>query len=152
MINYQNEYVASLDNINGFTLIEVLIALAIFSVGILGVAALQTNSISGNTTARGVTDITVAVSDRLETLRGMPYNDADLSDGTHTPQMTADGIDNNYNGLIDESNETGPLSVQWVVTNDMPMKDAKTVVVTVSHTGSAVDKTVTIQGIIPEIN
>jgi type IV pilus assembly protein PilV len=150
----------------GFTLIEVLIAMAIFSIGILGVAALQSGSIRGNTSARGVTDIAVIATDWLEMLRSLPYDDDALVGGpfgapvTHTPLPAPDGsvppaatdrIDNNYDGLIDEDNETGPLSIQYTVTTDWPIERTKTIEVTVTHDGASVRKQVTMQQIIPLI-
>ena len=139
---------------SGFTLLEVLIALAIFSIGILGVAALQSGSIRGNSKARAVTDIAVVATDRLEMLRSLPYNDAALADGAHVLDPESDRIDNNFNGLIDEDDETGPLTLQYTVATDWPLQRTKTVVVTATHTGlagAADDKTATVQQIIPLI-
>ncbi len=138
----------------GFTLIEVLIAMAIFSIGILGVAMLQSGSIRGNTSARGVTDIALIATDRLEMLRSLPYDDPALSDGVHVLNQETDRVDNNYNGLIDEdmpANETGPLTIQYTVTTDWPIERTKTVAVTVTHAGASVRKAVTMQQIIPLI-
>ena len=142
----------------GFTLIEVLIAVAIFSIGILGVAALQSGSIKGNTTARGVTDIAVIASDRLEMLRSLPYNDPALSTPggplatrDYVLAQAADRLDNDYDGNIDEDNETGALSIQYTVTNDWPLNRTKTVTVTVTHVGASVRKQVTMQQVIPLI-
>jgi len=137
----------------GFTLMEVLIAVTIFSIGILGVAALQSGSIRGNTTARGVTDIAVIATDRLEMLRSLPYNDDALSedDSPFVLAQATDRVDNDYDGEIDEGNETGPLTIQYTVTTDFPMERAKTVVVTVTHVGASVRKEVSMQQIIPLI-
>ncbi len=138
----------------GFTLIEVLIALVIFAIGILGVAALQSGSIRGNTSARGVTDIALIATDRLEMLRSLPYDDPALSAGVHVLNQETDRVDNNYNGLIDEdmpANETGPLTIQYTVTTDWPIERTKTVAVTVTHAGASVRKAVTMQQIIPLI-
>jgi type IV pilus assembly protein PilV len=136
---------------SGFTLIEVLIAVSIFSIGILGVAALQSGSIKGNTSARGVTDIAVIATDRLEMLRSLPYNDPALSAGVYALNPATDRIDNNYDGRLDEDNETGPLSIQYTVTTDWPINRTKTVVVTATHAGASIRKQVTMQQIIPLI-
>ena len=138
----------------GFTLMEVLIAVTIFSIGILGVAALQSGSIKGNTTARGVTDIAVIATDRLEMLRSLSYTDDPALREAGSPfilDQATDRVDNDYDGEIDEGNETGPLTIQYTVTTDYPMERAKTVVVTVIHVGASVRKEVSMQQIIPLI-
>ena len=138
----------------GFTLIEVMIAMVIFSIGILGVAALQSGSIRGNTSARGVTDIAVIATDRLEMLRSLPYNDPALAAGTYVLNQATDRVDNNYDGQIDETvpaDETGPLTIQYTVTSDWPIQRTKTVAVTVTHDGASIRKQVTMQQIIPLI-
>jgi type IV pilus assembly protein PilV len=136
----------------GFTILEVLIAVAIFSIGILGVVALQSGSIKGNTSARGVTDIALIATDRLEMLRSLPYNDPALTPaGVVVLAQTADRVDNDYDGDIDEANEAGPLTVQYAVTGDWPLERTKTVVVTVTHVGASVNKVVTMQQVIPLI-
>jgi prepilin-type N-terminal cleavage/methylation domain-containing protein len=60
--------------IKGFTLVEVLIALAIFSIGILAVASLQTSSTGRNTGARIYTEASIWSRDQVESLMLLPYN------------------------------------------------------------------------------
>ena len=67
----------------GFTLIEILVAVAIFSIGILGVGTMQLRSTGGNTNARIGTEASVWAQDRVETLMLLPYTHADLSTGAH---------------------------------------------------------------------
>lgn len=117
---------------SGFTLVEVMMAIAIFSIGILAVWALQHISTKNNTTARNLTIATVCASDQLERLMKLPSTHANLTAGTHTPSQTADVIDNNFNGSVDEPGESGHLRVSWVVTDNTPIIRSKEITVTVT--------------------
>jgi prepilin-type N-terminal cleavage/methylation domain-containing protein len=68
---------------NGFSLIEVLIALVLFAVGMLGVGAMQIGSIKGNSFSQEVTQATVLSQEKLEELKKMPFDDSNLSNGHH---------------------------------------------------------------------
>jgi type IV pilus assembly protein PilV len=114
-------------NEHGLTMIEVMIAIAIFSIGILATMALQTGSTRGNTKARYLTSASTYAADRLERLVQLPYTHADLTGGLHSPALDADGIDNNFNGAVDEPGESGPLQLTWQVTDDSPIVRTKTV-------------------------
>jgi type IV pilus assembly protein PilV len=116
----------------GYTLIEVMIAIVIFAVGILAAWALQHSSTRGNTTARNLTLATACASDRLEQLIQLPYGHADLVAGTVTPSQALDGIDNNFNGEIDEAGESGSLTISWQITDNTPMAQTKTIRVNVN--------------------
>ena len=139
----------------GFTLLEVLIAMVIFSIGILGVAALQSGSIRGNTSARGVTDIALIATDRLEMLRSLPYNDPALAAGNLCPESGhGPGRQQLRRCKLTKTcpqYETGSLTIQYTVTTDWPLHRTKTVAVTVTHVGASVTKQVTMQQIIPLI-
>jgi prepilin-type N-terminal cleavage/methylation domain-containing protein len=73
----------------GFTLIEALIALAIFSIGILGVAAMQMTAINSNAIAHIQTDATGMAVDWMERLQRLEYTSdnthGDLTKGDHGP-------------------------------------------------------------------
>jgi prepilin-type N-terminal cleavage/methylation domain-containing protein len=68
---------------NGFSLIEVLIALVLFAAGVLGVGAMQINSIKGNSFSQEVTQATVLSQEKLEDLKKMSFDDTNLSNGHH---------------------------------------------------------------------
>jgi prepilin-type N-terminal cleavage/methylation domain-containing protein len=95
----------------GFTLVEVLIALAIFSLGMLAVGTLQINSTNSNASARIHTEEYTWVVDQIERMMALGYDDADLTAGDHSVVQ-------------------GPYTVSWTVTDDAPAPDAKRIAVT----------------------
>jgi type IV pilus assembly protein PilV len=105
--------------VRGFTLIEVLIVMTIFSIGILAVAAMQMTSTKGNASARRMTEATALAEKQIENLMLLPYDHADL-DPTNNPHVSAQG----------------PYSVNWNVTeidlDSNGTNDSKEVNVTVS--------------------
>jgi len=135
----------------GFSLLEVMAAMAIFFLGIMAIMALQTSSVRGNTRARGVTDISVLAADRLEKLIALPYDDPGLLQGNFPQPQDADGLDNNYDGEFDEDDEVGPLSIQWNIVDDWPIRNVKTITVTVTHDHPDVEREFTVQNIKPQI-
>ncbi len=122
----------------GFTLIEVMIAMVIFVVGMLSVAAMQTNATRGNITANRTTRSFIWCSDRTEVLKSLPYT-ALLTDpsliGAPDPGITyplvqdADGVDNDYDGQIDEAGETGNINIRYTVIDDAVLLNTKTITV-----------------------
>ncbi len=58
----------------GFTLIETLMAIAIISIGLLGLAALQTNAMSGNTRAQKQTEAIRLANNKIESFRNNAWN------------------------------------------------------------------------------
>ena len=65
----------------GFTLIEVIVAISILSIGLLAVASMQTAAIRGNDNAYRITEGVTWAQDRLEYLLSLPYDDSLLSLG-----------------------------------------------------------------------
>ena len=104
-------------NNKGFTLIEILIALAIFSIGILGVASMQIYSINYNTNARKLTEATTLGVNTMETLMILPLTDSRLTN--LNPQVITDG----------------PYTVTWTITPDPDIQNYLTINMTVTWTG-----------------
>ena len=61
-------------NNNGFTLIEVLVAIVILSIGLLGTAALITGIIKGNQVSNRITTATTCAQDMMEEIRRLGYS------------------------------------------------------------------------------
>ena len=121
----------------GYTLIEVLIAMAIFAMGILAVGSMQISAINTNAGSRNSTTVVTYAKDRAEDLMALEYSHADLDPALnpHAPAADADGIDNDEDGQIDETGETGQISIEWNVTEaDLTgdtINDSKVISVTV---------------------
>ncbi len=127
----------------GFTIIEVLIALAIFAVGILAVGSMQISAINTNAGARNSTTLVTMAKDRVEELMALDYDDApELAAGEHSVAagsftQDTDGIDNDEDGQIDEDGEAGHVRIEWnVAVSDLTgdgVDDSKIVSVTVTR-------------------
>jgi prepilin-type N-terminal cleavage/methylation domain-containing protein len=91
----------------GFTLIEVMIAIAVFSVGILAVASLQLVNTKNNTTANIMTQATMLARAQVEHLENSDIaTSADLTPGTHADP----------NNPIDENGAAGGIYTRtWTV-------------------------------------
>ncbi|MGD8372748.1 MAG: prepilin-type N-terminal cleavage/methylation domain-containing protein, partial [Syntrophobacterales bacterium] len=81
---------------SGFTLIEILIAIAILAFGLLAVATMQVTGIRTNARANSMSQGLTLAQDKVEELISLSYDHSDLldSDGDGTDQDTDnDGID-----------------------------------------------------------
>jgi len=142
--NYRNQV---RDDSQGFSLIEVLIAIAIFSIGLLAVASMQSTSIDSSSSAMVQTEVASWAADRVEALMALPYHDSALDTGTYgsAVSQSSDGIDNDWDGTIDEAGETGSLNtITWTIQEDTPINNTKTITVTVTSTREG-GKTVTLE-------
>lgn len=125
---------AKLKNEKGFTILEVLIAISVLSIGILAVASMQVSAMWSNNFASQQTEGTTLALDRMEKLMSLPYQDADLSSGNHT-----------------DHNPPSGYSVVWNVENDTPMTNTKRVIVTVKWKNHGVQKAVSVERILPKM-
>jgi type IV pilus modification protein PilV len=102
------------NNSGGFTLIEVMIALVIFSFGILGLYAMQISSVNGNSAARKRTEAVSWAANQMEILLETPYasiGNNQITRGIYTIQWTAPEIDINNDGANDAKNIQ--INVTW---------------------------------------
>jgi type IV pilus assembly protein PilV len=122
----------------GFTLIEILIAMTIFSIGILAIGTIQITATKTIAIARDVTEKSILAKDIIEHLMTLSYNDPALTAGEHSLSagnltQDNDSIDNDNDGRVDENEETGFITVSWNVQNQKPIPNTKTIEVTVDR-------------------
>jgi prepilin-type N-terminal cleavage/methylation domain-containing protein len=68
-------------NKRGFTLLEAVMAMAIFSIGILAVGSMQLSTSKNNTTGNIMTDATMLARQKIEELKALDPSDLDSADG-----------------------------------------------------------------------
>ncbi|XCN71918.1 MAG: prepilin-type N-terminal cleavage/methylation domain-containing protein [Candidatus Electrothrix aestuarii] len=66
---------------DGFTLIETMVAMVIFTIGILALFGMQTAAIKENLAANNITTGATLASDRVEQLIALNYDDTEISEG-----------------------------------------------------------------------
>jgi type IV pilus assembly protein PilV len=106
----------------GVSLIEVLVALSILSIGLLALAQMQIAAGRVSAAAGRLTRATALAQERVEQLLALPYTDASLVDTTVVGQTTT---------YTDAAAPQG-YTVSWTVDTDSPGAGVKTVNLTVS--------------------
>jgi type IV pilus assembly protein PilV len=133
-------------NQGGFTLIEVLIAMAILSFGLLSVAGMQSVAIHVNSSANKLTRATTLAQDKIEELLALPFTHVNLRDQNpddcemhneanppegYTLSWCVQGLDTNGDGTVDtkdvdvtatwhQGGEGKPFTLSFVRTVFMP--------------------------------
>lgn len=121
-------------NAPGFTLMEVLMAITLFAIGILAATAMQVAAIRSNATARSLSESTVLAQQQTEVLLDRPYLHADLrqlAPGEPLPEVAR-----------------GTFQTTWKVRDNFPESATKTVTVTVTGLERGLTKTVVLSRII----
>lgn len=104
----------------GFTILELLIAITILTIGLLGVARMQVSAIRGNYMSGNTTAALALAEQKMEDLLHKEYAHADLTEGQHE-QTT-----------IDEAGQPGGIYHRiWVIQDNVPIPNTKTIVITV---------------------
>jgi type IV pilus assembly protein PilV len=116
-------------NQNAFSLIEILIAISIFSIGILAVVSLQISSMDLNTSSRRLTDATALASERMERLLALPYTHEDLSEEDNDDFQDTSGI----------------FEIFWNINEDQFINATKTIQVIVAYNNRGEQRQVVLQ-------
>jgi type IV pilus assembly protein PilV len=120
----------------GLTLIEVLVALVVVSIGLLAIAGMQATAVGANRDARMRTEATALAARTLERLRLLPFDHPDLAAGA-TPHRRSPQRSSAY-------------TLQWTVKDGWPAAGTKTVWVHVSWQGAGKAKTVRLRTVVAD--
>src|SRR4030095_3401936 len=119
----------------GFTLIEVLVAVFILTIGLLGTAGLTTGIIRGNHYSKNITSATAAAQSQLESVKSSGYVKA-VAANFPTDTVSMGGMTFNR---------------ATTITSDSPAANMKTISVVVTWTESNnTTRSVTLQTILAE--
>lgn len=110
---------------SAFSLIEVMIALVILSVGVFAVNSMQLSSLAGNSRANTVTSVADWTASQIEQLMNLPYDDPLLNDTKPLQGLNANTVANSDSGAVNSPD--GRYTIFWNVAIDTPMEGAKTI-------------------------
>ncbi len=103
-------------NSKGFTIIEVMIAMAIFAIGILGVAKLQITATGDNTISRTMSEATTVVIENIEKL--IINNSYDKVEIINTEPVNVSAAENAaYDTTYEVKTEPTPILVNLNILN-----------------------------------
>ena len=107
----------------GYTLIEILIAIAIFAIGILAVAQMQRSGSKNTTNGNFTTLAAMLARDKMEELKSEDIASAVLAVGDY----------NDPNNPVDQNGNPGGIFTRnWQITNPLGGTDTRQIQVTVS--------------------
>lgn len=109
---------------SGFSLLEVLIALTIFSVGILAVAGMQGVGLKTMGAASLETRRSISAANQIEATLSKPYDDSLLVDTDH--EFAPASPDHGPFEMVD-----GLATIEWEVEDDFPVAGTKRIAVTI---------------------
>lgn len=104
MFPYQDKHPVKRSKKSGFSLIEAMLAMAIFVIGILGVYALQLHATQGNTLANRVSTSANWASYTIEEVLAQRYEDLPVGspddDADGDPDLSLERMDGTADGII----------------------------------------------------
>jgi type IV pilus assembly protein PilV len=120
----------------GFTLMEVLIAMTILSVGLLAIASMQITAIQTTGGAKSISAGTAWAEDRMEYLSSLPYTDVALDPTAGKPDPLTSP---NY------------FTITYAVADNNPRANCKRITVSVQWTERGNAKSASLIGVKPQL-
>lgn len=139
----------------GFTLIEVLVAICILTVGLLGVAAMQGSASRNNTFSDSRTIATAWAANQMETLLPLAWADPLLSDADSDGSAGLGDLsfdnDPSTQGDADHEVVQGRYTIYWNVVDNAIIANTKTVNIIVVWSDYGGNGRISMQRVIPRI-
>jgi len=112
----------------GLTLLEVMIALVILSIGLLALSGMQITSIQANSSGFKSTTAISLADQRMQQLKYLSFSSASLTAGIHaeTPMTVSVGTSDGVHGVV--------YNRSYTVTDNSPITGVKLIVYTVTWT------------------
>jgi prepilin-type N-terminal cleavage/methylation domain-containing protein len=117
-------------NQKGASLVEIMVALVIFGIGVVAAIRMLPQSSASTTHSRNRTIAVNMAQEKIEELMSDGYKDADLNAGNHDDP--GNPLNNHYNR-------------SWSVTDDTPVTGMKAISVTVTFPASSADSATTLR-------
>ena len=123
-----NRFARKKDDERGFTLIEIMVAVFLMTIALLGLVSITVMVINGNAFSKSMTTATSLAKDKLEELQNTSYANITSSTAAETKETI--------------------YQRSWTVTADSPGTNMKTVVVVVTWPWQGQTRDVTLRSII----
>ncbi|HOP48573.1 MAG TPA: prepilin-type N-terminal cleavage/methylation domain-containing protein [Desulfobacteraceae bacterium] len=163
----------------GFSLVEIMIAVAVFAIGILGVGAMQVKSINTDSQSSRITEVATTLEQLMERITAYDYSDLWLNDtdGDGTGQdLDNNGVDDRdevdpppvplFNFGLNDTFQVDPgtgniiptadhfriignYTVYWNVAVDQPTRDLKTIRAIIFWTEGGRQRRITLDSVKP---
>lgn len=132
-------------NDRGFSLIEVLTGVTVFTLGMLGVAAIQISTINANAFAGDATEAMTLAGTRLELLLQEDFSS--LVDTNANGVAGLDLTDGDADGNEAEQGKNNIFDVYWNFANDEPRANCTTIKVIVKWSNKELVRDVSVSAI-----
>jgi len=119
------------NTVKGFTLIELMIAMAVMAFGVLGYTFLQSRSLQNRVFSREMNRATIIAQDFTEQIMALPYNHpllADVDDGSDAPTVhppSGEGVTMDSTQWLLTTDGNFRYYTRWEVTAGLPNTDIK---------------------------
>ena len=121
---------------DGLTIIETLIAIVIFSIGLLAIINMQIGARKISSQAMNMTQAINLANHKMEELISLGYDDDTIKDNNSDIGSFTEYTENNVQNMYD---------VQWKVDDNSPMNNTKTIIVNVSWVSTGIQKQISFE-------